>query len=217
MRIVTPSVEVVFHQPVDSATMKVWTHQTFLEWVGRKCYKSEDKITATSASKFIRMLRDRGHHAMLEHGFASAYFVMDRGVSHELVRHRLASFAQESTRYCSYDAGKFDAQITVIEPPFTQPGAREVWEESCRVAEHAYMRLRELGEPAQLARSVLPTCLKTEIVISANFREWMHIFSLRCAHDAHPQMVSLMKQVQSVFQQEIPELFDDQEHETKGG
>jgi thymidylate synthase (FAD) len=175
--------------------------------VGRTCYKSENKITAESAPKFIRMLYERGHHAMLEHCVASVKFVCDRGVTHELVRHRLVAYAQESTRYCDYNKEKFDGQIAVIEPPGLDIEQRRLWIDACEQAEKSYMKMRELGVAPQIARAVLPTCLKTEIWATANLREWAHICTLRCAPAAHPQMRELMCRVKKVFAEKIPEMF----------
>lgn len=217
MKIVTPSVEVYFHYPHKAGGGQI-EPQVFLELVGRTCYKSEDKITGESAPKFIAMLNKRGHHAMLEHCSASVKFVCDRGVSHELVRHRLCAFGQISTRYCNYAKEKFDREISVIEPPGLSAEARRCWQRSCGCAEDEYMRLIELGMSPQIARSVLPTCLMTEIWCTANLREWMHIFKLRCAPEAHPQMRELMLQAQKVFAEKIPELFaNDQRPEKAAG
>lgn len=203
MKIVQPSIEVFFHYPRGFKTL-----QTFLEIVGRTCYKSEDKIGEGTASKFVAMLERRGHKAMLEHCVASVKFVCDRGVSHELVRHRIGiSFAQESTRFCDYSKGKFGGEITVIEPPGLTAETRAYWKAAVNSSEGAYLSMLEQGVPAQIARSVLPTCLKTEIWATANLREWQLIFSLRCAPAAHPQMRELMDQVYDVFAKEVPEMY----------
>ena len=148
----------------------------------------------------IRSLIKNGHEAMLEHCSFSVKFVIDRGVSHELVRHRVASFAQESTRYCNYSQDKFDHLITVIEPDFSEfekddwITCRELWEDSCNTAAYAYFRLLEKGVTPQMARSVLPNSLKTEVVMTANLREWRHFFKLRAAGitgKPHPQMLEV--------------------------
>jgi thymidylate synthase (FAD) len=225
MQVVKPSAEVFFHVPCAASHSKSsagWfsgaSPQEHLERVGRSCYKSEDKITEGSAGKFIKMLRDRGHHAMLEHCVASAKFVCDRGVSHELVRHRLAAWAQESTRYCNYTKGKFGGQITVIDPPEACITTDKVKPNELLDRRHTLFRLIEeqyeweieRGILPQIARGVLPTCLKTEIWITANLREWMHIFSLRmdgASGAPHPQMKELMGLIRPIFAQQIPELF----------
>jgi thymidylate synthase ThyX len=130
------------------------------------------------------------------------------GNSHELVRHRLASFAMESTRYCNYAKDKFNNQISVIEPPFTKEGSNRIWRETVQVIEDTYMRLTDNGEPPQLARAVLPISLKTEIWATANLREWQHIFNLRCAKAAHPQIRALMLEALEQFAVEIPPMFE---------
>jgi len=159
-----------------------------IERIGRTCYKSEDRITEDSAGKFVEMLADRGHFAMIEHAHASFRIVTDRGVTHELVRHRLASYAQESTRYCNYAKDKFGQEITVIQPPGLGPVGEMHWRSACEAAERAYIGMLDTGSPPQIARSVLPNSLKAEICITANFREYATIFGLRLAPAAHPQM-----------------------------
>lgn len=183
-----------------------------IEKIARVCYKSEDKIdqSGESAKKMVGALLLRGHEAMIEHSFLSVKFIIDRGITHELVRHRIASFAQESTRYCNYAGDKFSNQITVIEPYFYKkdPIKYEVWKKAMEEAERAYFTLLQSGSTPQEARSVLPNSLKTEITISANYREWRNIFKLRCAPDAHPQcreiLIPLLKELQS----KIPLIFD---------
>lgn len=214
MKIVEPSVEIYFHHPslVTIEHGHTVTHdpilpEKFLERVGRTCYKSEDKITVDSAAKFIQMLDGRKHKAMLEHCYASVKFICDRGVTHELVRHRLVSYAQESTRYCNYTKDKFGNEISGIEPPFKHTGSREIWEKTLLVIEDAYQRLIENGEPPQLARAVLPISVKTEIWASANLREWQHIFGLRCAEAAHPQIRALMGEALDIFRYVVPSMF----------
>lgn len=185
-----------------------------IERVARVCYKSEDKITDGSAEKMVKALVKSKHEAMLEHFSFSVKFICDRGVSHEIVRHRLASFAQESTRYCNY--GSKDGGITVIAPCFWEEGSEEymAWKHSCMVAERRYLELLEMGATPQEARAVLPNSLKTEVVVTANLREWRHFFSLRACGTTgkpHPQMlevaVPLLKEVKSL----IPVIFDDLE------
>jgi len=186
-----------------------------IEKIGRVCYKSEDRITDESAPKFVRMLIGRGHEAMIEHESLSVKFICDRGVSHELVRHRIASFAQESTRYCNYSSDKFNNEVTFIEPPYflNCDGRAKVWWEAMKASEDAYLYLLSNEITAQEARSVLPNSLKTEVVMTANLREWRHFFKLRTAKAAHPQMreitIPLLRELQSL----LPEIFDDIEVE----
>ena len=184
-----------------------------IERAARTCYKSEDKITdqAESAKKLIRKLIEKGHEAMLEHSSLTVKFICDRGVSHELVRHRMASFAQESTRYCNYSDDKFESQITVIEPCYLKNGTEAYgeWFNAMVEAEYRYFNLLGLGLSPQEARAVLPNSLKTEVVMTANYREWRHIFDLRCNRAAHPQMRELMLPLLKDLHERIPVIFDD--------
>lgn len=185
-----------------------------IEIVGRTCYKSEDKITLNSAEKFVANLIKRGHEAMLEHFSFTVKFVVDRGISHEIVRHRLASFAQESTRYCAYNKDAFGSEITFIKPPFLVEGTVgwDFWKNSCAEAENAYFDLMNWGCTAQEARAVLPNSLKTEVIMTANLREWRHFFKLRAANStgsAHPQMLEVTRPLLDELKSLIPVVFDD--------
>lgn len=187
MKIIEPSFEILYmYNPKQVLE--------YLEIAGRTCYKSEDKITSDSAEGFVRRIIDSGHHSVIEHINLTVKFICDRGVSHELVRHRLASYSQESTRYANYSKDKFGREITVIKPLFWPEDSLEykAWLEAMQEAEKAYMRLIDMGARPEEARSVLPNSLKTEIVITANLREWRHIFTLRCSKKAHPQMREIM-------------------------
>ena len=182
-----------------------------IERVARVCYKSEDKITAGSAEKMVRALIRSGHEAMLEHFYFSVKFIVDRGVSHEIVRHRVASFAQESTRYCNY--GK-SGEVTFIQPLFWDEGGVEYarWRGACEVAEYEYCNLLNNGATPQEARSVLPNSLKTEVVMTANLREWRHFFKLRALGTTgkpHPQMVEVALPLLEECKKLIPVVFDD--------
>jgi len=182
-----------------------------IEKVGRTCYKSEDKITDDSAIEFAKGLIKRGHEAMIEHNSISVRFICDRGVSHEIVRHRLASFGQESTRYCNYSKDKFSNEITVIEPLFFKENRTQsiIWEKAMRDAETSYFMLLDIGASPQEARAVLPNSLKTEIVMTTNIREWRHFFKLRIAKGAHPQMRELAIPLLAELKTLIPVVFDD--------
>lgn len=184
-----------------------------IELIGRTCYKSEDKITDNSAEEFVGMLIKRGHEAMIEHSYLSVLFIVDRGVSHEMVRHRLASFAQESTRYCNYSKDKFGGEVTFIKPFFFDDVKYQRWLVAMASAESAYLDLLNAGASAQEARSVLPNSVKVQIVISANYREWRNIFKLRTAKAAHPQMREVMIPLLKELQEKIPVVFDDIESE----
>ncbi|MDR3361985.1 MAG: FAD-dependent thymidylate synthase [Desulfovibrio sp.] len=182
-----------------------------LERAGRVCYKSEDKIAAASAAPFVRRIIQSGHHSVLEHTGATVRIVCDRGVTHELVRHRLASYSQESTRYANYSRKKFGNEITVIRPCFWTKNslAYKLWHAAMQEAERAYLALTASGATPQAARSVLPNSLKTEIVVTCNIREWRHIFSLRCDGAAHPQMREIMLPLLQKMHAAAPELFAD--------
>ena len=214
MKIIKPSYEIL--TPISDGGIKELQH---IEKIGRVCYKSEDRITddGESAKKFVKMLISNGHEAMIEHSSLSVKFVVDRGVSHELVRHRIASFAQESTRYCNYSKDKFGNEITVILPCFFDTGmgilsnslVYQEWKLACECAEERYFNLLKMGATPQQARTVLPNSLKTEITITANYREWRNFFKLRTAEASHPQMreitIPLLKELKTF----IPIIFDD--------
>lgn len=204
MRIISPSVEMM--TPVDGT--EVLQH---IERCGRVCYKSEAKIAPDSAADFVSAIIKRGHEAVLEHYNVTLKFVCDRGVSHEIVRHRLASYCQESTRYCNYVKDDFGSEITVIKPLFLveNPPGYEIWQATCKVAEGSYFAMLEFGCSPQEARAVLPNSLKTEVVMTANLREWRHFFRLRCSKAAHPQMREVATQALTLMQSAIPVVFDD--------
>ncbi len=204
MKIVEPSFEIL--DPIDADAILAK-----LERAGRTCYKSEHRITAGSASDFIRRIIKSGHHSVIEHISISVKFTCDRGVSHELVRHRLASYSQESTRYANYSQDRFGNEISVIKPLFwsRDVAAYRQWEEAMQASETHYMKLIELGATPQEARSVLPNSVKTEVVMTCNLREWRHVLGLRCSSQAHPQIRELMLPLLKEFHRRIPVLFDD--------
>jgi len=182
-----------------------------IERYGRTCYKSDDReFSEETAKKFVAMLIERGHHSVLEHGSITVRFVCDRGVSHEIVRHRIASYSQESTRYCNYAKDKFGNEITVIDPS-THMNQEQInaWRAAMEAAEAFYFDLIKREAKPQMARSVLPNSLKTEIVMTANPREWRHFFALRAAPPAHPQMRELACPLLKEFRERCPVLFDD--------
>ncbi|KKU94686.1 MAG: Thymidylate synthase, flavin-dependent [Parcubacteria group bacterium GW2011_GWA1_48_11b] len=178
-----------------------------LERYGRTCYKSEDRITAGSARKFIAAILKSGHESVIEHEKVTVRIICDRGVTHEIVRHRVASYSQESTRYCNYRS----RGIQVIEPFFFVGNEQkyQIWLNAMSACEKAYNDLIATGASPQEARSVLPNSLKTEIIITYNLREWRHFFKLRCSKRAHPQMREIAVPLLKEFQQQIPVIFDD--------
>jgi thymidylate synthase (FAD) len=210
MKIIKPSVEFVTPVNEEEILKK-------LELAGRTCYKSEGKIEDGSAEKFIKGIIKRGHEAVLEHGSFTLRFICDRGVTHEVVRHRIAAYCQESTRYCSYDQDKFGNEITVILPCYFDTGmgtmsnslVYDEWKIACERAERSYFKLLEMGATPQEARAVLPNSLKTELVMTADIREWRHFFKLRCAPAAHPQMREVAIMALDMCKEAMPTLFED--------
>ncbi len=204
MKIVKPSVEIL--TPIDGE--KILNH---IETIARTCYQSQQ---SNNNHNLIKSLIRSEHFAMLEHYGITVKFVTDRGVSHEIVRHRLASFAQESTRYCNYIKDKFGNEISVIKPQELVKGSFEyiVWKKQCEQAEKAYFKLIDNGVKPETARSVLPTSLKTTIVMTANVREWRHFLNLRAIGTTgkpHPDMQELAIDLLNQFKSKIPILFDD--------
>ena len=188
-----------------------------IERAGRTCYKSEDRITPQSAEKFVRQMVKSGHEAMLEHAGLTVRCVVDRGVSHELVRHRMASFAQESTRYCNYGSNKFDGELTFIRPFYLdacEPEVEQVWRAAMQACEDAYLTMLKSGCSPQEARAVLPNSLKTEVVMTANMREWRHFLKLRALGTTgkpHPQMYEVAYPLLMELRTRLPAIFDDLE------
>jgi len=207
MRIVKASAEIYGDIDGDEILKKI-------ERIGRVCYKSENSITDDSARSFVANIIKRGHESVLEHASVTVKFIVDRGVSHEIVRHRLASYCQSSTRYCNYSQGKFGGEITCIKPIFFDDGSLEYefWRSSCENAETAYLALvNDYGRSPQEARSVLPNSLKTELYMTANLREWRHFFKLRTSKAAHPQMREVAIPLLEEFNSRIPVVFSDLE------
>ena len=228
MRIVEPQA-IIEHMPPPDTVMQI------IEAAGRTCYKSEDKMTGDSSDSFIRKIVASGHESVIEHGQATVRFIVDRGVSHELVRHRLAAYSQESTRYANYSKDRFGGHVTFVKPSFfpaLRPGEYEdlqkfitahskevigedvlsrayLWAQAIKGAESSYFAMLEEGTSPQEARNILPHSLKTEVVMTANFREWRHVFKLRTARAAHPQIREVMLPLLRDFQKRLPALFED--------
>ncbi len=182
-----------------------------IEACGRVCYKSEGRTTDDSYLAFCKNILKRGHEAVLEHDAFTIKFIVDRAIANEIVRHRLASYCQESTRYCAYNKDAFGKQITIIRPESLEVGseAYKLWEETCQVAEKNYFAMLDLGINQQIARDILPLSLKTEIIMTANIREWRHFFRLRTSPFAHPQMRQITIPLLNDLKTRIPVLFDD--------
>ena len=202
MELIKPSIEVL--TPVNAGEM-----MKRIERAGRTCYKSEDKITEDSAVQFVKAIMSKNHESVIEHEILSVRFICDRGVSHELVRHRLMSFSQESTRYVNYNK----RGMTFIIPPWVNinpgiytPGKHPDidnnsidWLNDMLHAEESYNKHIQKGWKPEQARSILPNSLKTEIVVTGNLRNWRHIIDLRTSRAAHPQMREVMNQVYDKF------------------
>ena len=204
MRIVKPSFETIERPPRERALH-------ILCLAGGTCYHSAaEERDAEAQAAFVRRIVNSGHHSVLEHVSATVRLVVDRGVMAELTRHRLASFClDESTRYCNYsDKDKFGGELTFVDHPSRDNGQYHAWKRFMQASESAYLDALMYGASPQEARSVLPNSLKTVIIMTANIREWMHIFSLRCAPAAHPDMRHIMCQVRDDFQAWLPEVFE---------
>ena len=210
MRIIEPSYEIL--TPIDGDEIL-----KTIEKVARTCYKSEDKIEEGSAKRMAKMLIKNSHEAMIEFFDITVKFVHNRGFSHEMVRHRLCSFAQESTRYCNYSDDKFGNELTVIRPYWLnqengvieETPKGDMWYRSISFSEVAYFTLLNLKQQPQAARGILPNDLKTEIIVKANLREWRTIFKLRTAPSAHPDMRRVMIPLLEELRGKIPVIFDD--------
>ena len=211
MKLIEPAYDIL--TPISEGGIK---ELTFIENVARTCYKSDanNEGDFEKTKRFIKSLIKNGHEAMLEHSFLSVRFTCDRGVSHELVRHRLMSFAQESTRYCNYTNAKYGG-VTFIKPYWYDDAphnAKLIFEDMCSASENAYDYIVKTGEMPQGGRSVLPNSLKTEIVVSGNYRNWRHLLNLRAANStgkAHPDMNLLMQPLLDELHDKIPVIFDD--------
>lgn len=211
MKLIKPSHKILFIQP-DLLQL--------IEKAGRTCYKSENMITKNSAEKFVERIIKNGHHSVIEHANITVRFICDRGITHELVRHRLAAYSQESTRYCNYKNS-----VTFIIPPWIALGKGEMaisdiesldieqnsicWCRQMLNSEYEYQNLLKNGWSPQQARSVLPNSLKTEIVMTANVREWIHVLTLRTSKAAHPQMKELMFPLLKELRERIPIIFNN--------
>lgn len=211
MNIIKPSVEIIDMDDYDKIVAKI-------EKIGRVCYKSEANISEGSGERFIANLLRRGHESVIEHESITVRFTCDRGVTHEIVRHRIASYSQESTRYCNYTSDKFGNEISVIDlaSGFEYDLSKEedknkydVWTRAMEQAEKAYFDMLDAGATPQEARSVLPNSLKTEIVITMNLRAWRNFFRLRSDKAAHPQMREISNIALRTFKERLPIFFED--------
>lgn len=211
MIVVKPSIEILTATDYETMLKKI-------ERIGRVCYKSEDKIKADSAEGFIRGIIKHGHESVIEHESISVKVTCDRGVTHEIVRHRIASYSQESTRYCNYTSDKFSNQISCIDVAtgfsydLNDEADRkkwDIWNKAMEAAEMYYFQMIEAGAKPEEARSVLPNSLKTEIVMTMNMREWRHFIRLRGSRAAHPQIREIANLIREEFVGRYPVFFAD--------
>lgn len=208
MKLIDPSFEILSSTNVEFVTNQL----KLIELAGRNCYKSEDKICDGSHDKMIGMLRMKKHLSVLEHGNMTVRMIGSRGFSHQLVRHRIAAYSQESQRYCSYNKDKFDKQITFIKPIGFDDWdtiTKEVLLASLEESQTNYLELISLGLKAEDARNVLPNACKTEIVVTMNLRSWMHFFSMRCDKHAQDEIRFLAKGILKEFHELMPVIFKD--------
>ncbi len=204
MKAIKPSVEIL-------DTINAETVYKKLELIGRVCYKSEANISDGSSEKFLKSIIQRGHESVIEHEKVSIKIICDRGVTHEIVRHRIASYSQESTRYCNYSFDKFGNEITFIKPCYWEEGSKEytIWEKQMKDVEAVYFDLLEQGAKPEEARAVLPNSLKTEIVMTMNIRELRHFIKLRTSKASHPQMREVANILLDKLNECLPVLFGD--------
>lgn len=208
MRIIEPSY--IIEEEIDAKKI-----MGTIERAGRTCYKSEHNISDGSAEKFIANILKRGHESVIEHEKITVRFICDRGVTHEIVRHRIASYSQESTRYCNYANDKFGNELTFIKPCFwdenTEDGKAKMslWKKSMQNIENEYNELIKLGARPEEARSILPNSLKTEIVVTMNLRSWRNFFRLRTANAAHPQIRQVASALLDELKVKLPAIFSD--------
>lgn len=203
MKIVNQGIEVLTKTPYEDAVRLV-------EEAGRTCYKSDSKGTVEGAEKFIRGIIKRGHESVIEHFTITVKVITDRGTTHQIVRHRLASYSQESTRYCNYSKDKFGNEITVIKPNFDEDSLNyKNWKSCCEDSEIAYLHLLGDGATPEQARAVLPTCLKTELVMTMNAREWRHFLKMRLDKAAQKEIRDLAQMILDQFKEKYPVFFED--------
>ena len=193
MRVIKPQVEILDEINGDEILRKI-------ERAGRVCYKSEERITPDSAKAFIQNILKSGHESVIEHEKVSVRIICDRGVTHEIVRHRMASYSQESTRYCNYAKDKFGNELTFIKPCFWEEGSEEYqrWAQMMQKIEDTYNEM-----------VAMPNSLKTEIIVTMDLREWRHFFKLRTAERAHPQMREVAYMLLEEMKKRIDVVFDN--------
>lgn len=208
MKIVEPWVEV---EKIDGTKI-----MKRIERACRTCYRSEGKITEDSYKNLIKNCITRGHESVLEHEKVTVRIYSDIGSYKDLTRHRFASFSVESTRYCSYDKDKYGNEIKFINPVYIEDkNVYELWKKTMQEIEKNYIEMKKLGATTDMCREVLPHSTAAEYTMTANIREWKHIFSLRANNHVHPSIRQIMIPLLKYFQKEMPEIFGDIEYDTE--
>ena len=185
-----------------------------IERACRTCYRSEGKVTEDSYKTLLKNCITRGHESVLEHEKVTVRIYDDLGSYKDLTRHRFASFSVESTRYCSYDKDKFGNEIAFMNPVYIEDEEMyKVWKETMQQIEKNYIKMKELGATTDMCRELLPHSIAAEYTMTANIREWKHIFSLRANSHVHPSIRQVMIPLLKYFKEQMPEIFDEVEYD----
>ena len=204
MKIVPLSAEIL--TPIDGVYIC-----KFIEKCARNCYRSEGKLTEDSYKKLLPKLIQSGHIAMLEHFSITVRMTMNVGCYKDLTRHRCASYAIESTRWCNYSDEKFGSELAMIDPIHIDHNKEEfrVWKETMQAIEDGYNKMAALGCKPDALRELLPHSAKGDVIMTANIREWRHVFNVRCKKNVAPELQYVLGLVLKEFKAKIPILFDD--------
>lgn len=179
-----------------------------IERACRTCYRSEDKITEDSYKNLLKNCISRGHESVLEHEKITVRIYDDIGSYKDLTRHRFASFSVESTRYCSYDKDKYGNEISFIDPVYIEDKKiYEVWKKTMQEIEDSYIEMKKLGATTDMCREILPHSTAAEYTMTANIREWKHIFELRANNHVHPAIRQVMIPLLKYFKEQMPDIF----------
>ncbi len=181
-----------------------------IERACRTCYRSEGKITDDSYKNLIKNCINRGHESVLEHEKVTVRIYNDIGSYKDLTRHRFASFSVESTRYCSYDKDKYGNEISFMDPVYIEDEkVYEVWKKTMQDIENSYLEMKKLGATTDMCRNILPHSTAAEYTMTANIREWKHIFELRANNHVHPAIRQVMIPLLKYFKEQMPDIFGD--------
>lgn len=198
-------------------SMEIWTPldnnyiMRFLERCARNCYKSEGMINDDSAERMIRKLIELKHDAMLEHYSITVKMTCDLGCYKDITRHRHASFAIESTRWCNYAKDKFGSEISVVRPINMEVGSDiyNAWLKNCEDMEKSYLDVMSKGGTVDQGRMILNQSTKADVIMTCNIREWRHVLRLRCEKSVHPTVQNIMRMILIEFKKHLPVLFED--------